>query len=33
MVRYWYRLPQEAVDASSLEVLKDKLDRASGNLA
>jgi len=28
----WNRLPREAVDASSLEVFKTKLDGALGNL-
>lgn len=28
----WHRLPREAVDAPSLEVLKARLDGALGNL-
>ncbi|GAB0188107.1 hypothetical protein GRJ2_001276000 [Grus japonensis] len=32
MVRHWNRLPREAVDASSLEVCKARLDGALGNL-
>ena len=31
-VRPWHRLPREAVDAPSLEVLKARLDGALGNL-
>ena len=31
-VRHQNRLPREAVDAPSLEVLKARLDGASGNL-
>jgi len=32
VVRQWHRLPQEAVDAPSLEVLKARLDGALANL-
>ncbi|KFQ22925.1 hypothetical protein N332_03478, partial [Mesitornis unicolor] len=32
VVRRWHRLPREAVDASSLEVFKARLDGALGNL-
>ena len=32
MVRHWHRLPREAVDAPSLEVLKARLDDVLGNL-
>ncbi|KFO09478.1 hypothetical protein N312_05086, partial [Balearica regulorum gibbericeps] len=32
VVRHWNRLPTEAVDAPSLEVLKARLDEALGNL-
>ncbi|GAB0178286.1 hypothetical protein GRJ2_000293900 [Grus japonensis] len=32
VVRHWNRLPREAVDAPSLEVLKAMLDGALGNL-
>ncbi|KFV12459.1 hypothetical protein N340_06516, partial [Tauraco erythrolophus] len=32
VVRYWNRLPREAVDAPSLEVFKARLDEALGNL-
>ena len=32
VVRYWNRLPREAVDALSLEVFKARLDGALGNL-
>ena len=32
MVGHWPRLPREAVDAPSLEVLKARLDGALGNL-
>ena len=32
VVRCWYRLPREAVDAPSLEVLKGRLDGALGSL-
>ena len=32
VVRYWNRLPREAVDALSLEVFKTRLDGALGNL-
>ncbi|GAB0203623.1 hypothetical protein GRJ2_002827900 [Grus japonensis] len=32
VVRHWNRLPREAVDAPSLEVLKARLDGALGNL-
>jgi len=31
-VRHWNRLPRQVVDASSLEVLKVRLDRALSNL-
>jgi len=31
-VRPWHRLPREAVDAPSLEVLKARLDGALGSL-
>ncbi|KFQ90059.1 hypothetical protein N337_00824, partial [Phoenicopterus ruber ruber] len=31
-VRYWNRLPREAVDAPSLEVFKARLDGALSNL-
>ncbi|KAK4818488.1 hypothetical protein QYF61_014218 [Mycteria americana] len=33
VVRHWNRLPQEAVDASALEVFKARLDGALSNLA
>jgi len=32
MVRCWHRLPREAVDALSVEVLKARLDGALGSL-
>ncbi|KFZ50233.1 hypothetical protein N338_03346, partial [Podiceps cristatus] len=32
VVRHWNRLPREAVDAPSLEVLKARLDGALRNL-
>ena len=32
VVRRWHRLPREAVDAPSLQVLKARLDEALGNL-
>ncbi|KFV97363.1 hypothetical protein N326_01952, partial [Eurypyga helias] len=32
VVRHWNRLPREAVDAPSLEVLQPRLDKASSNL-
>ena len=32
-VRHWLRLPREAVDALSLEVLKARLDGALGSLS
>ena len=32
VVRHWHRLPREAVDAPSLEVLKARLDGALSNL-
>ncbi|KFO75761.1 hypothetical protein N303_00424, partial [Cuculus canorus] len=32
MVRHWHRLPREAVDASSLEAFKARLDGALGSL-
>jgi len=32
VVRHWTRLPREAVDAPSLEVLKARLHRALSNL-
>jgi len=30
VVRYWHRLPKEAVDAPSLEVFKVRLDGSDG---
>jgi len=32
VVRHWNRLPREAADAPSLEVLEDRLDGALSNL-
>jgi len=32
VVKHWHRLPREAVDAPSLEVLKARLDGALSNL-
>ena len=32
VVRCWHRLPREVVDAPSLEVFKNKLNAALGNL-
>ena len=32
VMRYWHRLPREAVDAPSLEVFKTRLHGALGNL-
>ncbi|KFW78782.1 hypothetical protein N305_04945, partial [Manacus vitellinus] len=32
IVRYWNRLPREAVDAPSLEAFKARLDRVLSNL-
>jgi len=32
MVKHWYRLPNEAVGAPSLEALKARLDGAQGSL-
>jgi len=32
VMKYWNRLPREAVDASSLEVFKARLDGALRNL-
>ncbi|KFQ96081.1 hypothetical protein Y956_04056, partial [Nipponia nippon] len=32
VVRHWDRLPREAVDAPSLEVLRARLDGALGSL-
>ncbi|KFR07884.1 hypothetical protein Y956_08150, partial [Nipponia nippon] len=32
VVRHWNRLPREAVDATSLEVFKARLDGALSNL-
>ena len=32
VVRYWNTLPRDAVDASSLEVFKGRLDWALGSL-
>ena len=31
-MRYWNRLPRQAVDASSLKLFKTRLDGALGNL-
>ena len=31
-MRHWNRLPREAVDAPSLELIKSRLDEAMGNL-
>jgi len=31
-VRHWHRLPREAVDASSLEAFKARLEGALGSL-
>ena len=31
-MRLWHRLPREAVDAPSLEVLNARLDEAQGSL-
>ena len=31
-IRCWSRMPREAIDATSLEVLKARLDGALGNL-
>ena len=33
MVRFWHRLPREAVDAPSMEALKYRLDWALGSLS
>ena len=33
VVKQWHRLPREAVDAPSLEVLKASLDGALGSLS
>jgi len=32
VVRHWNRLPSVVVDALSLETLKERLDKALGNL-
>jgi len=32
VVRHWYRLPREVVDAPSLETFQVRLDRALSNL-
>ncbi|KFW63496.1 hypothetical protein AS28_01360, partial [Pygoscelis adeliae] len=32
VVKHWHRLPQEVVDAPSLETFKVRLDRALSNL-
>ncbi|KFO81396.1 hypothetical protein N303_01605, partial [Cuculus canorus] len=32
VVRHWYKLPREAVDAPSLEIFKARLDGALGSL-
>ncbi|KFR00457.1 hypothetical protein N306_00167, partial [Opisthocomus hoazin] len=32
VVKHWYRLPREAVDAPSLEVFKARLDEALSSL-
>lgn len=32
LVRHWHRLPQEAVNAPSLALLKNRLDRTLNNL-
>jgi len=32
VVKHWNRLPREAVDATSLEVLKARLDAVLGSL-
>ncbi|KFR08614.1 hypothetical protein Y956_00978, partial [Nipponia nippon] len=32
VVRHWYRLPREVVDAPSLEVFKARLDGALSNM-
>ena len=33
MVRFWHRLPREAVDAPSMEAFKARLDGALGSLS